>query len=269
MKNRINHIGIFIILVLGALLLLGLLPSYSVFGHPLRQVDILSDMRPKVEIADSLEEESILLPPPPKPAFVDTCRTGMVCIEDYSDSTQRGMKSFYEALNQLDRGQRLVRVAYYGDSFVEGDILTADLREMLQNKYGGCGIGYSPITSISSGFRVTVRQSATGWTRHSVMDTDGDFNRSLQDISNHYFKADEEASIRFRGQDKNYAHLDTFYHASFFFNPDSAATISAAVNGRGVLHKEFKGNKLQVAEVDGKIGSVTFSVQNAHPDALF
>ena len=267
MRNRLNHIGIFIVLVLGALLLMGLLPSFTVFGHPLRHVDILSDLYPKAEVVDSLEIETELPPPPPKPAFVDTCRTGMTCIEDYSDDAQRGMRPFYQALDELERGDRLVRVAYYGDSFVEGDILTADLREMLQKKYGGCGIGYTPITTISSGFRVSVRQSAKGFTRHSIMDSV--FNRSRQDVSNHYFIAGPDASIRFRGQDKYYQHLDTFSRASFFFIPQEATTISAAVNGKGVLHKQFKGDQLQVAEVEGKIGNVTFSVVEADSTALF
>ena len=176
-------------------------------------------------------EEDISFSPPPKPTFVETCPTGKVCIEDYSDATQRGMMPFYQALEELDYHPRLVRIAYYGDSFVEGDILTADLREMLQDKYGGSGVGYSPITSISSGFRMTTRQTAEGWTRHSIMDSTY-FDRSLQDISNHYFKADAEASIRFRGQKRNYAHIDTFYHASFFFTPYEEATISATVNSK-------------------------------------
>jgi len=254
---------------MGALLLMGMLPQLYVYGHPLRKVNLLSDLYPKADDPDLDETDSVLLlPPPPKPAFVDTCLTGKVCIEDYSDVTQRGMLPFYKALDELARGQRLVRVAYYGDSFVEGDILTSDLREMLQDKYGGCGIGYSPITSISSGFRMTTRQSATGFTRHSIMDTIA-FNRSLQDVSNHYFKADSAASILFRGQTRNYAHLDTFYHAAFFFNPNELATISASVNGHSVFTKEFKGNELQMAEVDGKIGSVTFSVQDADTKALF
>lgn len=270
MKNHIHHIGILLLLVVGALLLMGMLPHISVFGHPLRRVNLLSDLYPTETIADSVEsEEEILLPPPPKPAFVDTCRTGMVCIEDYSDASQRGMQPFYQALDELASHPRLVRVAYYGDSFVEGDILTADLREMLQDKYGGCGIGYSPITSISSGFRMTTRQTAEGWERHSIMDTDEEFDRSLQDVSNHYFKAISEASIRFRGQSRNYAHLDTFYHAAFFFNPAEETTISAVVNGRDVLSEKFKGDELQVAEVTGKIGSVTFAVQEADSSALF
>ena len=95
------------------------------------------------------------------------------------------------------------------------------------------------------------------------------FNRALQDVSNHYFKAESNASVRFRGQNKYYSRLDTFSRASFFFIPNESATISAAVNGRGVLSKQFSGDNLQTFEVDGKIGSVTFSVQDADSSALF
>jgi len=266
-KNHIYHIGIMIILVLGALLLMGMLPQYSVFGHQMRKVDVVSDLRMKTIEPDTIE--AVLLPPPPKPAFVDSCQTGKVCIEDYSDGVSHGMTPFYKALDELKSNpKRLVKVAYYGDSFVEGDILTADLRQMLQEKYGGSGIGYSPITTISSGFRLSVRYNATGFTRHSIMDTVY-FNRSLQDVSNHYFKAGEEASIRFRGQNKYYAHLDTFSRASFFFIPGEETIVSAAINGKNVLTERFQGDDLQVAEVEGKIGSVTFSVQEADSAALF
>ena len=86
----------------------------------------------------------LLALPVVKPVFVDTCKTGMVCIEDYSDSTMRGMSRFYDALAQRASSRRPVRIAYFGDSFIEGDILTADLRAMLQSRFGGCGVGYVP-----------------------------------------------------------------------------------------------------------------------------
>ena len=43
--------------------------------------------------------------------------------------------------------KRPVRIAYFGDSFIEADIFTADLRERFQSEFGGCGVGYVPITS--------------------------------------------------------------------------------------------------------------------------
>ena len=161
-KNSLKYTGLLAFIVWGALLLMHLLPSITMGGRVLRRVDILGDVR---RPSKPVSEPDSLLPPPPKvkPAFVDTCRAGMTCIEDYSDSTMRGMTRFYQALDELAKAPRPVRIAYFGDSFIEADILTADLREMLQQKYGGCGVGFVTITSMTSGFRPTVRHSFSGW----------------------------------------------------------------------------------------------------------
>ncbi|MFR1988311.1 MAG: hypothetical protein ACLS29_09850, partial [Prevotellamassilia sp.] len=52
---------------------------------------------------------------------------GLVCIEDYADANQRGMFPFYQALAQRKQLNRPVRIAYFGDSFIEVDILTGAL----------------------------------------------------------------------------------------------------------------------------------------------
>lgn len=149
-KSVLKHTGWLMFIVVAVLLLMGLLPGTTIGTHVLRRVDILGDVRPSPE---TVSEPDTLLPPPPKvkPAFVDTCRSGMTCIEDYSDSTLRGMTPFYRALDELAANPRLVRIAYFGDSFIEADILTADLRAMLQERYGGCGVGFVTITSMTSG----------------------------------------------------------------------------------------------------------------------
>ena len=51
------------------------------------------------------------------------------------------MRAFCDTLLNA---RRPVRIAFFGDSFVEGDILTADLREKLQLAYGGGGTGFAP-----------------------------------------------------------------------------------------------------------------------------
>ena len=99
---------------------------------------------------------------------MDTCKSGMVCIEEYADSAGRGMEYFYEALGKVSSLDRPVRIAYFGDSFIEADILTGDLREMLQKRFGGCGVGYVPITTKIAGFRPTVHHSFGGWGSHPV-----------------------------------------------------------------------------------------------------
>ena len=62
-----------------------------------------------------------------------------------------------------------VRIAVLGDSFIEGDILTADLRERLQETYGGGGTGFAPMASPLTAFRRTVKTTAKGWTSYNIM----------------------------------------------------------------------------------------------------
>ena len=261
-KNVLKYTGLLVLTVVGVLLLLCLLPGATMGGHVLRRVDILADVR---RLSEPVDEPDSLLPAPPKvkPAFVDTCRTGMTCIEDYSDSTLRGMTPFYRALDELAQKPRLVRIAYFGDSFIEADILTADLREMLQKRYGGRGVGFVTITSMTSGYRPTVKHSFSGWQSHSIMDSIA-FDRSKQGISGHYFIPHPGAYVELRGQ-KNYAsRLDTCNRASIFFYNKGEVTLSASVNrGSGQTRTFPATGDLQQMDVDGRIGSVRWTVERA------
>lgn len=261
-KNVLKYTGLLVLIVVGVLLLMHLLPGITIKGRVLRRVDILGDVRRASEPAS---EPDSLLPPPTKvkPAFVDTCRAGMTCIEDYSDSTMRGMTKFYQALDELSETPRPVRIAYFGDSFIEADILTADLREMLQKRYGGCGVGFVTITSMTSGYRPTVRHSFGGWQSHSVMDSVF-FDRSKQGVSGHYFVSNPGAYVELKGQTAYASRLDTCRRASIFFFNRGEATLSVSVNRRESTTETFAPTgELQEMSVEGNIGSVRWTVENA------
>jgi hypothetical protein len=78
-------------------------------------------------------------------------------ITDFSaDTLQASLDSFSKKLHELRTGvKRKVRIAYFGDSMIEGDLLTQTLRQSLQQLFGGTGVGYVPITSPVSQFRIT------------------------------------------------------------------------------------------------------------------
>ncbi|KAB2909889.1 MAG: GDSL-type esterase/lipase family protein [Ignavibacteriales bacterium] len=61
------------------------------------------------------------------------------------------LKSFATALKSAKSKQ--VRIAYFGDSAIEGDNICADFREALQSKYGGQGVGFVAITTQDKSFR--------------------------------------------------------------------------------------------------------------------
>ena len=261
MKNKVTATFVFALLVTGGLLAMYFLPTLKVDGYTLRKVDLLSDLRPEPVAEVLCDSDSLELLPVVKPVFVDTCKTGMVCIEDYSDSTMRGMSRFYDALAQRASSRRPVRIAYFGDSFIEGDILTADLRAMLQSRFGGCGVGYVPITSRIAGFRPTVRHEFSGWQSHSVTDSIG-FNRQLQDLSNHYYVPSAGAKVALKGQRVYASHLESCDESSFFFVASDSIWLSAVTNQSDTVSYAFPGNgALQVATVSGNIRNVEWTVE--------
>ncbi|MDR0230494.1 MAG: hypothetical protein LBI82_00035, partial [Dysgonamonadaceae bacterium] len=159
--------------VVAGALLLSFIPGFDWKGFEFKKVDILADIRKHNDIAaDTLPEI--------KPENTDTCNAGMICFDDYS-ADHNALDRFYDALS----ANRSVRIAYFGDSFIEGDILTGSLRYMLQEKYGGNGVGFVPINCLTAGFRTTVVTSADGWGEHCL--TDSIFDRKKQGLSGYYF----------------------------------------------------------------------------------
>ena len=138
-------------IVVTILLLMHLLPTLTIGDTPLRTVSILSDVfNGNVE-----QEHQDVIPPPstsrsllaekkgkerkekvPKAEdFKEIVPPGVTMIEDYGGDNAGGMDHFYAMLYSAKLQNRPVRIAYFGDSFIEGDIYTCDLREMLQEKF--------------------------------------------------------------------------------------------------------------------------------------
>ena len=82
---------------------------------------------------------------------------------------QGGMGVWDRLYEKLLWNKEQVRVAFMGDSFVEGDILTADLRELLQDTFHGGGVGFAPVASPFTGFRQTIKTTSKGWTPYNIM----------------------------------------------------------------------------------------------------
>lgn len=138
----------------------------------LRPVDLFADLKP------STDSKSIAKSRPKTAAdvmkgFIDrdtlSKKKGFVELADYGVGTFGMMENFFDALSKIKIQKRKVHIAYYGDSLIEGDILLQDLRERLQKIFGGRGVGFMPITSITAGFRQTITHHASGnWKKYSI-----------------------------------------------------------------------------------------------------
>lgn len=72
---------------------------------------------------------------------------------------------FYEKLLQLEtKHQGNVRIAYFGDSMTDGDMIVKEFRSSMQSRFGGEGVGFVSITSESAPSRSTIsHQFSSNW----------------------------------------------------------------------------------------------------------
>lgn len=277
MKNYIAHTFILTLVVIVILLGLHFLPTITVNGYTLRKVNMLSDVEVKQTDeegdadTDAAGDSAAALPPAPvaKPAFVDSCKAGMTCIEDYSDSTGRGMAPFYRALDRIRTENRLVRIAYLGDSFIEADILTGDLRDMLQEHFGGSGVGFVDITSMVRGFRITVQHDFGGWSSYGLNDK-GAYDHARVGLSGHYFIPHAGAYVETARPAAHRAHLDSCQQASIYFISRGETELTASVNGTQGEPQMTGGNgQLQKLTVQGNIKKIRWTVNRADSSTFY
>ena len=147
-QNKLINSFLISFFVLIGLVLCSFIPTTSIFGLEIKKMDIFSDIR--IDSKNKLNNLNTI-----KKEFLDTCPKGMVCFEDYS-SKKNALDAFFDALKDIHENKSKTRIAFFGDSFIEGDIMTGEIRKLLQSRFGGGGVGFVPITSEIAGFRQTI-----------------------------------------------------------------------------------------------------------------
>lgn len=165
-KNNVlsQEVWVLAILIAG-LLLLSLIPEITIGTFHFRKIDLLSDLHPTSLVANPVLSDSITATDSisrPKHSY----NPSLVRIEDYSGDGKI-LGYFYDAMNKVH--QRQVRIAFFGDSYIEGDIISASFRDTLQHIFGGNGVGLVPMASETSGFRKSVKHTFGGWNTHTLI----------------------------------------------------------------------------------------------------
>jgi len=78
---------------------------------------------------------------------------------------------FFEKLFSLEKTKKgYVRIAYFGDSMIEGDIIVQALRKNFQTKFGGQGIGFLPLSTPLADYTGSIQYKfSTEWNMHSAL----------------------------------------------------------------------------------------------------
>jgi hypothetical protein len=245
-------------LALSALVLLFLLVLTAVSNqlpleeYGLRKMDILADIRIPEQL-DTLTADTLLIPNLDTSLqslsqdtlrhLVDSAFFGKI-IEDYSFNFQ-GLRPFFQAVDSIKSHQKTVRVAFFGDSFIEGDIFLGDLRDTLQGVWGGAGVGFVPISSEIARFRRSFIEAAKGWNSFSILKNEG--NPLPLGINGHVYLPTPDASISYQGT-QQYAFRRTaqWNHVRLFYQTDENKRFLWQSNSGDFLEATLLGKKGQL-----------------------
>lgn len=207
-----------ILLAIAIVAVLSILPLSRWSGGRVKDFSLISDLLKEVEVIEHTDAEQEQIDPEllqvmkeaeernPLTASdsvlsvpVDTIihavkapREGnLVVLEDYT-TDQVGL---IQLKNALENG-RLARIAVVGDSYIEGDIFTQDLRELMQTAYGGQGVGYVSMHSDFPGFRRSVKQGGKGWKTYMA---NKKADRKYLDLAEQYSIPSGEATATYKG----------------------------------------------------------------------
>lgn len=192
--------------VIVLLYLLSFVDLTQVKWLPLNQVDILSDVR----VSKIKETKHPLI-------VVDTVKkigthllpSDNTLIADYGLDSNNALFYFFEKLDKLKQGNGKVRLAYFGDSFIEGDYVTDELRVKLQETYGGNGLGFIPVQSIVEGeYNYLNFKSNHSWKDENLVNSS---NSKFLGLTGHVFYANETASSTYSLKKDKTMSLVKFY----------------------------------------------------------
>ena len=255
-------------------------PEVELFGMQLARVDIFSQLRQSVddevveyeadierleqELASMVEVDSVILVdtlpvlPPARYEWLIEREAGpsrralhssdlesvanrlSVAIEDFDTLEHSRLDALVE---RMALGQGL-RIAFMGDSFVEGDILTSDLRAELQELFGGRGVGFVACDIPFATVRKSVKRSSSGWSAYSVMKP----KSAPQDVADKFFvsgylaKGGAGATTRWSATNA-FETLDSCSRARVLLYSKDTSLVRVAINDSIVNEVEIAGDE--------------------------
>ena len=171
------------------------------------------------------------------------------------------LSSFFNELKNSKNKQ--VRIAHYGDSGIETDMVSADLREILQSKFGGKCVGFVPVFSEGVNYRQSINfDYSKSWEMFGVNSKNP--NRLPVGISGKVFINNEPAFFEYSTKTR-YKNSRDFDVVRLFYSNANSSTIYYSLNGKNKEAAKLEsGSDLKVLVIQTpKSTSIRFEIPQA------
>ncbi len=148
---------------------------------------------------------------------------------------------FFEKLYQLENNKKgNVRIAYFGDSMTDGDMIVQDFRTAFQSQYGGKGVGFVAISSESAASRSSItHEFSANWKMQSYLNVK--YPIRPFGVNGHVFFNNDSINkswVKFTANNRKFtAQLD--YPTLFFGSSDNQYGEISYKIGKDTLYKKL------------------------------
>lgn len=171
---------------------------------------------------------------------------------------ENGLYSFYSKLGRLNEFSKPLRIMHFGDSQLEGDRISGVIRENLQKLFGGCGVGFIPISETNTG-RLNVLKEEKGWERYQVFGKGRKGKHSRYGFLGYYYKVgldsitQKTAEIQLRRNRRYFKKAQNFEQISLLYANSPSIVNYELKNDTGIVHE---GDLIISKEVNRSIWSM-------------
>ncbi|RRJ92805.1 hypothetical protein EG240_01975 [Paenimyroides tangerinum] len=168
---------------------------------------------------------------------------------DFNESDYVGYQhlvSFYEKLLQIENGNNdKIRIAFFGDSMNDGDMIVQDFRSNFQDRFGGEGVGFVNVTSESAASRITIKQQfSKKWKSYSFVNTKN-LSTSFGISGNVFFPKDTAATNWVSFEASKIKHLTELNNPTLFYGKSESNNGQVLViRGKDTLYKDLKPSQM-------------------------
>lgn len=169
---------------------------------------------------------------------------------------------FFQKLYQLETSkQGKVRIAYFSDSMTDGDLIVQDIRKLYQDSYGGKGVGFVGITSLSASSRASItHQYSDNWIIQSFLNTNRPKRAFGIDGQVEFVPQSQSSWLKFADNDAANTHATLLYGSS----SNSKAAVSVSIDKDTTIAYQLSTNNIVNAlETPAFSKSLKFSFSKA------
>lgn len=170
-------------------------------------------------------------------------------IIQFNEKGQQALYAFFEKLDAAAKGKK-VRVLHYGDSQIEGDRMTAYIRQRLQTQFGGFGPGMIPAKNEYNTitFKQTCSPNFTRYTafggaslksrKYGSMNTAARFTPEMDSAQMAASTSIKEAFIEIEPTKTAYSRARTYNNAKMFYTSCFKPCAIKVYNGTTLVHED-------------------------------